>query len=697
MELNSDQSAAFDAVKAGENIFLTGPAGAGKSFLIQKIVGWAEENTKPIGVTALTGCAALLLGIKAKTLHSWAGIGLGRESADVLAAAVLKLPKAKQRWKKTQILIIDEISMMTPELFDKLDYIGKRVRGSGKPWGGIQLVLCGDFFQLPPVVRGISGESAGPGRFAFESKQWKECKLKPVILSKIERQTDAGFQRVLNECRIGEPSAEAITLLKSRQGLDWKTKFIRPTLLFSRNADVDTINEKNIAALEKPLRIFDAETKIVKPVEEPDIEIPTGEQLERFVARLDNDANYCPHLELCVGAQVMLLTNLDLEKGLANGSRGVVTDFRGDGLPIVQFRYGDPIAIDYQEWRSNDCAALYRKQIPLRVAYAVTIHKSQGATLDCALVDIGSTVFEYGQAYVALSRVRDMESLYIHTLTPDRIKAHPTVVKFYMNLMEAEEAPAPVELPTATENDFGNDLALTSGWHKVVRDWAASPAGAATIAKVEARRAATKVYPASPQVLEALRLTPINAVKVVILGQDPYHGYGQAHGLSFSVQPGIAIPPSLRNIRKELLADLALPDSAWPASIGTLTPWAKQGVLMLNAILTVEEGNPESHGDYGWQGLTHNLLSEVVRVHADDPLVFIAWGKKAQAVAYKLTLAKKHRVVEGVHPSPLSAHSGFFGSKPFSKANAHLEAHGATTINWASVGSPGAAAAEDPN
>jgi ATP-dependent DNA helicase PIF1 len=346
--------------------------------------------------------------------------------------AILKNPKLKRKWKTTRILIVDEISMMTPELFEKLDAIAKRVRNSAEPFGGIQLVLCGDFFQLPPVVRGISGECLG--RFAFESALWAKSQLEPVLLKRIERQTDVDFQTLLNECRIGLPSEASISLLKRRQGLDWKSRLIKPTVLFSKNTDVDSINEKNIHALNKPLKPFVAKTEIRITSDLDPSQIPTGDTLLRFVQRLDNDSNYAQNLTLCVGCQVMLLVNKDMSQGLVNGSRGIVVDFRYDGVPIVQFLQGEPIAIPMHEWASNDCPFLLRLQIPLRVAYALTIHKSQGATLDCALIDIGKNTFECGQAYVALSRVRSLDSLYVWNLEPSKINAHSAVVKFYESL-----------------------------------------------------------------------------------------------------------------------------------------------------------------------------------------------------------------------------------------------------------------------
>jgi ATP-dependent DNA helicase PIF1 len=340
--------------------------------------------------------------------------------------------------------------MMSPDLFEKLSQVGKRVRGGTQAWGGLQLILCGDFYQLPPVSR----ETQTMGKFAFDAPAWKAANLQPVVLTRIERQTDKTFQKLLNEARVGNLSEESVATLKSRQGLDWKEQRIRPTLLFSRNADVEDINDKNVAALNKPMYIHAAKT-VVGPPKDADasVEIPTGEFLERLVQRMDADASYVPNLELCEGCQVMLVWNMDMEMGLVNGSRGVVVGFRPDGIPIVQFLHGDPIPVELHEWTSNDCPALRRQQIPLRVAYALTIHKSQGATLDCALVDIGSSTFECGQAYVALSRVRNLESLYVWNFNPARVMADAKVVQFYDSLLLTLPAPTmdkpeePKELP----------------------------------------------------------------------------------------------------------------------------------------------------------------------------------------------------------------------------------------------------------
>lgn len=697
MPLNPDQEAAFEAVKRGDNIFLTGPAGAGKTYLIRHIVEWAGSEKKKVAITALTGCAALLLGFRAKTLHSWAGIGLGRESVDAHVASIRKVNSVKQRWRGTHILIVDEVSMLTTDLFEKLDLIGRAVRQKDLPFGGIQLILCGDYFQLPPVVKGISGESLSAGRFAFESPKWAEAKLVPVCLKRIERQTDAQFQTILNECRLGCPSAETIAILETRKGLDWKSQLIRPTLLFSKNADVDAINEKNLAALNKPLFTYTASTLIISPdpAAETSDPYPTPDEIERCVQRLDNDAPYMTTLTLCVGAQVMLVTNLDVEGGLVNGSRGVIVDIRtADNVPIVQFKHGAPLPIESKAWASNENARVTRNQIPLRVAYAITIHKSQGSTLDCALVDIGSSTFEFGQAYVALSRVRNLESLYIWNLVPSRIRAHPSVVKFYESL---ESSPVPLSLPVpALVNELVDvspsppvaeptpslqSVTMDAAWTAVIDAWRHSTQGMKCLSTVDSSPAL--VYPPKDQRFAALTFAPPCDIKVVILGQDPYHGPNQAHGLSFSVPPGIPLPPSLKNIRKELLSDLSLPDTAWPATDGNLRHWAQQGVLLLNAVLSVEGGKPNSHSGIGWEDLTTALLQTVADSRTTAPLVFLAWGRYAQNVISKLKLKPHHKVLTSAHPSPLSAHNGFFGSKPFSAANAALVEGGVSPIRWA--------------
>jgi len=728
ISLNKEQSAVLRAVKAGKNVFLTGAGGTGKSHTIRAITEWATAAGIRHAVTAMTGCAALLLNpaittaaggaggaslrtAHAKTLHSWAGVGLARESPHELAAAVLKNKRAAARWLDTQLLIIDEISMMTPDFLEKLDLVARRVRRRpAVRFGGLQLVLAGDFCQLPPVQRSVTpaaaggagaaasssssdddkGAAAAAPKFVFEMPLWAELVDECHELVQIQRQTDPVFQRLLNEARFGELSEESVNLLTQRMGLPWQENEIRPTLIFSRNVEVASINEQNMALLDGERHTFTVQT-VYK-----DGHVLRPDGLDTTLARFDADAPYDAELTLCIGAQVMLLINKDQEAGLVNGSRGVVSAFSEGGLPIVQFKSG-PVLVDPADWWLPDpeFAGIGRRQLPLRVAYAITIHKSQGATLDTALIDIGSRTFEYGQAYVALSRVRSLDGLYIWKLDPRKVRCHPAVKAFYERLRGGgTEAPTtdPAAVATASAEEEGDPATpepwsltgVSAAWRSVLDPFLTSTAGQSLRETLIARNQTTQTAPLPEDVFAALRACPDPAaVRVVILGQDPYHTPGMAHGLAFSVRPAVSkLPPSLQNIYKELVSDLGV---ATPPASGCLTPWAEQGVLLLNDVLTVAIGAPQSHAGLGWEMLTAQLLSRVLETAPH--VVVIAWGRPAQkklltpAVAARLA-TKGHTVLMAPHPSPLSAHTGFFGSRPFSKTNAALVAHGLAPIKW---------------
>ncbi|MBM7119315.1 uracil-DNA glycosylase [Archangium primigenium] len=216
---------------------------------------------------------------------------------------------------------------------------------------------------------------------------------------------------------------------------------------------------------------------------------------------------------------------------------------------------------------------------------------------------------------------------------------------------------------------------LPAGWRRVLQDALANPAFTRLQAYVEQERRRHTVYPPEEDLFSAFRLTPYEQVKVLVLGQDPYHGAGQAHGLAFSVRPGVRPPPSLVNMFKELHDDLGLP----VPRDGSLVPWAEQGVLLLNAVLTVREATPNSHAGQGWEAFT----DAVIRAVSDkpEPVVFVLWGAYAQK-KQKLIDPRRHVVLAGPHPSPLSASRGFFGSKPFSRANAELQKRGQAPVDW---------------
>ncbi|MBZ4418715.1 uracil-DNA glycosylase [Myxococcus sp. RHSTA-1-4] len=216
---------------------------------------------------------------------------------------------------------------------------------------------------------------------------------------------------------------------------------------------------------------------------------------------------------------------------------------------------------------------------------------------------------------------------------------------------------------------------LPEDWKKELRAALASPSFLELERFVEEERKRATVFPSEEDLFSAFRLTPYQDVKVLLLGQDPYHGPGQAHGLAFSVKPGVPPPPSLVNIFKELESDVKVPRP----KDGSLIPWAKQGVLLLNAVLTVRQGEPNSHAGHGWEDFTDAVIRAVSA--KQEPVVFLLWGRYAQKKK-KLIDAKRHVVLEGTHPSPLSASNGFFGSRPFSKVNEALEAKGREPVDW---------------
>ncbi|HVQ33216.1 MAG TPA: uracil-DNA glycosylase [Lysobacter sp.] len=221
----------------------------------------------------------------------------------------------------------------------------------------------------------------------------------------------------------------------------------------------------------------------------------------------------------------------------------------------------------------------------------------------------------------------------------------------------------------------GDRVRLEPGWKARIGDYLQREDMQALSSFLRERAQKTRVFPPLPQVFAALDATPFDQVKVVILGQDPYHGLGQAHGLCFSVQHGTAVPPSLVNVYKELQRDLGIP----PPSHGCLTHWAEQGVLLLNAVLTVEEGKAGAHQGKGWEGFTDHVVEVLDRER--EHLVFLLWGAYAQAKG-KMIDTSKHRVLKAPHPSPLSAHRGFIGCGHFSKTNDYLVRHGMTPIDW---------------
>lgn len=365
--LTEQQKKALDYMCKGENVFLTGPSGTGKSAVI-KLFKERYEGKRKIAITSTTGISALLVG--GTTLHSYLGIGLGNGTVESMVRNIKTKPYLVKRWKELEVLIIDEVSMLSPVLFDKLEAVAREVRrvrmmgnDDEEPFGGIQLILTGDFLQLPVV---------NSDDFCFEAESWKRCVTHIVNLTEIMRQEDVEFQGVLNELRFGDVSDKGKALLSSRVKAKLGNETgIKPTKIYTTNMCVDEINNRELDKLnggEEKTQFF-----------QYDLDIELCEKVkDRFATETKYKKNcIAPEtLLLCENAQVMLLFNLDLEEGLANGSRGIVTGFVED-YPIVRFVNGVTRVVTENTWEVTDGVKVVAKitQLPLKLAWAVTVHK----------------------------------------------------------------------------------------------------------------------------------------------------------------------------------------------------------------------------------------------------------------------------------------------------------------------------------
>ena len=458
MSLTQEQVLGIDLVNSGKNIFITSRgAGCGKTFLLKKIID-KYKITKTIAITASTGIASVL--INGVTLHSWAGIGLGNSSVEKLFTKIKSNKKRLERWKKADILIIDEISLISAELFDKLENLGRLLRENDKPFGGIQIIVCGDWLQLPNI---------NSSKYTFESESWNITIDEIVYLTKIQRQKDIIFQNVLNSIRIGRITKEVKKVLRSRLNANLENDSgIIPTELYSLNVNVDKINKNKLENLIKKnglqkeiFRIKWTESKkstikqksidnyfkvnsnssnITNICADKNVETNSNSSEEEDLNNIKeeiylNCCNAVKELELCVGAQVMLICNLDQEQHLVNGSKGIISGFNEDNYPIVQFLNGVKMVIENKTWEIeiNNKLLGTITQIPLKLAYATSVHKSQGSTLEYVNICL-KNIFEPSQAYVGLSRVVSLEGLSIQNLDFNNFSVNLKALEFYEKL-----------------------------------------------------------------------------------------------------------------------------------------------------------------------------------------------------------------------------------------------------------------------
>ncbi len=396
------QDQAYDILTMGHNVFLTGAAGTGKTYLINRFIRHAREHGITVAVTASTGIAATHIG--GMTIHSWSGMGIRDTLSDEDIDVIVSREYLAKRFAKTNILIIDEISMLSGVFLANLDRLLRSTRFSQEPFGGIQVVLVWDFFQLPPVSRGNDVE------FAFEDPVWRTLRLAICVLDIQYRQWEDPLLTILSEIRSGDMSQESYTLLDSR---NVRVDTEDHTELFTRNISVDSYNTQRLNAIHDDIFVFEMQSKWA----------------EKLVEALKKWCLAPETLVLKIGARVMFVKN-NFDAGYVNGSIGHVVG-KYESLPIVELSYGTRIIADYMDWSIEENGKIKATilQVPLRLAWAITVHKSQGMTLDTAVMDLGDA-FVRGQWYVALSRVRSLEWLILRGYNPTALQIDPRVREY---------------------------------------------------------------------------------------------------------------------------------------------------------------------------------------------------------------------------------------------------------------------------
>lgn len=448
IQLSYEQKESYNKFIQGKNIFITGPGGSGKSELIKKIYLDSKKSKRKIQVCALTGRAALLLNCEARTLHSWAGIGLGKGPIEPIIKKICSNKNSAKNWRTVSVLVVDEVSMLSYKLFELLDKIGKTVRAAHHlPFGGIQLIFTGDFYQLPPV-----GDRDEPdtNRFCFESELWNQTfdRSCQIQLKKIFRQQDEEYATMLNQIREGKITRNSCNRLAGLVGRNVDPNLvIKPTKLLPTRVQADAINTFEMGLISGD-ELMHYELKYCKKLPMTEEEKLLRENFSE--TDIDYELKYMHNNMICddvinmkVGAVVMCLINIpgtDDTPMLCNGSQGIVVRISSLGFPVVKFGNGYEREMGPHTWLSEKIPGIGLMQIPLILAWAITIHKSQGATLEIAEIDAGKGIFECGQTYVALSRVKSLNGLYLTSFDPSRILVNKKVKEFYKRLNETESS-----------------------------------------------------------------------------------------------------------------------------------------------------------------------------------------------------------------------------------------------------------------
>jgi len=394
------QEQALKILKSRSNVFLTGEPGAGKTYTINMFTDWLDANGIIYAVTASTGIAASH--INGATIHSWSGIGIMKNLEQVDIDGIRFNKFHYKRIIEARTLILDEVSMLEASFIDDLDKVLRAIHKTQRPFGGIQVVMVGDFFQLPPVSRD------GTARFAFESQAWNDAGFQVCYLTEQHRQADPTFTDILRAMRFGSMTEEHHTVLRSRM-----SNGTAPTNLFTHNRDVDYMNTEKLNQLPGKEHVFKM----------------TWSGRDFDVATLKRNCLSPEVLVLKEGAVVMFTANKP-DRGYVNGSVGVVEGFP-NGVPKVKLTDGSYAYPEEYTWKAYDEKKNVKasiQQLPLRLAWAITVHKSQGMSLDAAVIDL-SAAFEYGHGYVAISRVRSLEGLHLAGVSDNAFKVNPKVLE----------------------------------------------------------------------------------------------------------------------------------------------------------------------------------------------------------------------------------------------------------------------------
>ena len=408
------QEEALDVLKLGNNAFITGAAGTGKTYLLNEFIEYLKEKNVSVAVTASTGISATHLnGI---TIHSWSGIHIDNKLTKESFKRIQRIRGLKERIRETRVLIIDEISMLHDYRLDMVDEVCRKIRGNQDPFGGIQVVLSGDFFQLPPV----QGEDEPNASFAVASKAWKHADIQICYLKEQFRQDDTKFIGFLNQMRDSQVQRSGLETLNTRLNKPIELD-IKVTQLFTTNADVDAINNYELNQLESDEHQFTMASR----------------GIDDLVKKLKKGCMASEDLRLKIGAIVLFVKN-NFEKGYVNGTLGEVIDFDNEtGYPLVKTVDEKEIIAVPERWVVEDGEEIIAQisQVPLRLAWAITVHKSQGMSLDAAIIDL-SKAFVEGMGYVALSRVRRLKGIKLLGLNEMALKVHPESVLLDRELRE---------------------------------------------------------------------------------------------------------------------------------------------------------------------------------------------------------------------------------------------------------------------